>query len=449
MVHAPKIIVGIIIFTSVFALIGCGTTETPTTTTTTTTTATGSTTTTLHTQNKADEAKNNLVFSSLTFFPVDLDTLFNPPGGLNDIQQNIKNGGALASQQSLLISPLMQHFGTSHPEGTGKWYIYTQTRRLAVRAPAKGIIINQDLGSQAYWETKQTEVISNETVYNNCRITLYLDKNKSIRFDHIDALVSLIQNVFASTEGYIIVNAGDGIGYTSATSGLDFLMEDTGASNSISEGKREHGSTYIGYRTCPLSYFTSELQSQITTYYNNVMYAPMKEGGKWPESLIDTPVNVNITGEVWGTWYYKSGDLGLSTQESWFHFDKGILVFLAKSKTNPETFFMDLTADSTTSLETICPNLAGLYTQITYSDQSYLVLEKGNNVEGIFSRRGFGDGTIKNYINFAVDLKTSSLYDDELKVKFFNSSSEAQADPMTQDIITYVKDDEKASPQNY
>lgn len=197
-----------------------------------------------------------------------------------------------------------------------------------------------------------------------------------------------------------------------------------------------------------LPYYTPETQTQITTYYNDSVYAAMKEGGKWPESKLDSPVNINITEEVWETWYYKSGDLGIDlTEESWFHFPGGILVFLAKSKTTPETFFKDLTPWTDTSIDTLCPDLTGLYNEIDNSNRSYLVLESGNYVEGIFSRREFGTGETLHYVKFLVDLKTSSIYDDELQVKFFDTLSAALADQMTEDVVIYVKDDAKSSPQ--
>lgn len=396
-----------------------------------------------------DEAKENMSFTELEYFPVDLDTLFNRPGGVEGIQQSISDGGPLSSQSNLLISPFMQHFGTAHSEGTGKWYIWAQGV-VEIRAPGRILMDVDDAGAD-YWDNRSTTTVSNESVYSNCRLDFWLDNEKSIRFDHMDFLESHVVNLLASPEGYIIIEAGERLGYTRASSGLDFYMTDTAIDNGISEGLQESGSASgINHRACPLSYYTTELQTDINTYYDDVMYSAMQSGGKWPESLINSPVNINITGEVWGTWYYKSGDIeGVDLDRaSWFHFDEAILTFLAEAKTNSETFFKDIDADTDISIEAVCPNWAGLYTQYSDpNDQAYLVLESGNSVSGVFSRREFGTGDILNYIRFEVDVKTDSLYDDELNVKFFAMSAEAVADDMTSGYVTYIKDDEKASPQ--
>ncbi len=394
-----------------------------------------------------EAVKNSMVFTSLEVFPVDLTELFSLEAGtIDSIQTTIRNGGPLAAQSSLLISPFMQHFGTAHSEGTGKWYIWAQSV-MEVRAPG-AIYIDAQNPSANYWEDRSTTTVNGETVYSNCRLDFWLDSEKSIRFDHMDFLASHVEALLASAEGFLIIPAGERIGYTRGGQGLDFYMSDSNIDNGISEGLEE--SSGMNYRVCPLSYYTAQMQASIEGYYNDVIYSAMQAGGKWPESAIDGPVNINITGEVWGTWYYKSGTIeGVDLERvTWFHFDKAILTFLAQSRTNSETFFMEIDPDTNTSIEAVCPNWAGLYTQyVTANDQAYLVLEDGNNVSGIFSRRAFETGDILNYIRFEVDLKTGNLFNDELNVKYFDTLAEAQADAMASGYVTYVKDDERANSQ--
>lgn len=389
---------------------------------------------------EAQETINSLVFSSLEYFPVDLKTLFSP-SNLAELQTKIKDNGQIAGQ--CLMMPFMMNFGTVHVEGTGKWYLYSSNRILEVKSPAKAILTKYD--HENIPTQSSTSTVNGEAVYDYTKITLWLDENKKIVFDHIYPLFSLIQKAVNSQNGYTTVEAGDRIGYTDQNSALDFLMEDYEVDNGFSDSVASSDSRGE-YQVCPLSYYTSDLQTQITNYYNSIVYTKMKEGGKWPQPSLSGSPNINVDGEVWGTWWYKSGDVG-SNEGFWYFFPKGIIIFLAKSKTNSETFFKDLDPYTYENLNTVCPDLTGLYNDYKGYSQAYLVLKSGDNTSGVFLREPFSSSSTSDYLKFVVDFKdTNNKYDDELKVKSFTTLAAAQADSMTKDVVTYVKDRSKGTP---
>ena len=416
-----------IVFLSVFFLLGCGDTyiqelgidvEIPTENIDTT-----------------EQALSEMVFSPFNYFPIDLDAYFSQPN-LATYQNYIKNGNLS------LISPYMIHFGSIHTEGTGKWYIYPHGTNYAMYSPGRALIIKSE--EDVNNAKKAVIEVDGKQVYKNARLTLWFDSNKSVNFQHMNLLCSIVEEVLTSNVGYIVIDSGTHIGYTSTGTALDFAMEDKSVWNGFSP---EVDSCYFEHRVCPLPYFNSTIADKLVNYYDTYIYSAMKEGGKWPESKLCGSININIDDTIWGTWHYTSGPRETYQGSFWYFFPRGFLTFLNKSKTNPETFFNSLATWEIT-LTKDCPDWDGLYSQ----GNRYVVLVSGSySSEGIVALKKFGSsGTIDKYkfteyMCFKLDLKTSSKYDDELQAKFYDDLTEAQTDSFSDPTI-YVKDESKGNP---
>ena len=401
---------------------------------TTTTTSSTTTTTTL----SLDQILAGMTYSSFEVFPIDLDQYFSSVD-LASAQAEILIGA------HSLITPFLL-YTTTHPEGTGKWYIYPAGIAFPVYSPGQALIKKTEVEEQLV-EYALANSVEPSLLYADTEVNLYFDANKYLNLGHIDILKSLFNEIAASTESYRIVEAGEQIGQTSYATALDVQMHDSAVFNGLASNE-----TFGEHLVSPLPYFSQTRQSEIVDYYDEYIYSKMVEGGRWPLSDLDGPYNRGYPASVWSTWYYSSGTLPTTGDGFWYYFPYGILSFLPRSATSTETFIRNPSTGTLVSQEGF--EWVGLY--IDRQGLSSLgggkcyveVLTGDGSTEGIFIMRPFssptGEGDVR-YLRFEVDSKTSVYWDDELQVKFYDSSSEAGADSFT-DPIVYVKDNNSGTP---
>lgn len=418
------------IFVGYLSFISCGQSSSTVTTTSSTTTTTLS----------VDDVLANMSFASLEVFPIDLNNYFSTID--LEVGQTSILGGYAA-----MITPFLLHTG-NHPEGTGKWYVYGQGTAFSVYCPGLALVKRSEVEESLSGSGVSRSSIGTQEIYSNKSINLYFDGDKVMNLGHIDILKSLFDAIAATSENCVFIPAGQHLGYTSSGTALDIQMNDEGVSNGLAQE-----GTFGEHLVSPLPYFNSSIQEEFTNYYDTYIYSKMLEGGKWPEPALSCDYNISIDETVWSTWYHKSGLSPTASDGFWYFFPYGILSFIHHIRTNPDTFFANPVLGTLISQESF--DWVGLYVDYhgigdaNAGDTRFVeVLTGDGSSEGICRMRPYispSEESSFKYIRFTVDPKTSAYWDDELRIKFFDTSTEALADSFA-DPVVYVRDNELGTP---
>ncbi|MBU0672342.1 MAG: hypothetical protein KJ732_04860, partial [Candidatus Margulisbacteria bacterium] len=382
------------------------------------------------------------VDDKFTRFPVDLARLFydDDPAYYASALLNLTSG-------TMFISPFSRHVSGAHPEGYGKWYMRSNDRAMEVYLPIQAILFSNKIGlSDATAET--TVTYEGNSVYVDLDVNFQVNQYVWINFDHIELLVSLKAAVDSSEDGYVILPAGTHVGYilptnynsSGSTGTMDFQVTDS----RVNQGVAGDPSYHMNRWSYPLPYFSDAVQSDITTRYA-ALYNRLAVLGRSPESKLDSPLDINIVNSPWGVWYYKSGDL-TATDDYYLYF-LGIIAFLKHpEETNAETFLYD--PRNTTQEVAIPSGLEGFfgyssgtipakYSFLTSHTTWSVFLVSGNADAGVYQI--YKDMTNSRYMKFAfVENDSSDKWDDEVKIEFFTTSSEASG--AFQTPLTYKRD---------
>ncbi len=409
---------------------GCGQPNSTAVTTSSTTT-----TTTL----SVDGVLANMTFTSFEVFPINLERYFSSVD-LTNLQNSILQG------YHALITPFLQYTG-NHPEGTGKWYIYPHAVAHEVYSPGRALIKKSDV-QEKFDGGLNTGLVGTQPVYSNTSFNLHFDSDKKINLGHIEVIKALFDEIAASSEGYRFVAAGEHVGYTSYATALDVQMEDEAVFNRLSSSE-----AFGEHLVAALPYFSAAMQIEIMNYYNEYIYSKMVEGGKWPISGLAGPYNRGYANSIWSTWYHKSGLSPSASDGFWYFFPYGILSFLPRASTSSETFYRNPVLGTLITQEGF--DWVGLYNDCqgignaNSGNRRYVEILTGDgSTEGVCIMRPFISPTEESslkYIRFMVDEKTAVYWDDELQIKFFDTSSEALADSFA-DPIVYIKDNNQGTP---
>lgn len=382
------------------------------------------------------------VDDKFTQFPVDLARLFydDNPTYYNSYLQTLTSG-------TMLISPFSRHVSGAHPEGYGKWYLRSNDRAIAVYLPIQAVLFSDKIGL-ADVTTETTVSYEGNTVYVDLDVDFQANPSVWINYDHLEMLVSLKEDVDDSEDGYLILPAGTQIGYilplnyqsSGATGTMDFQVTDT----RVNQGVAGDSNYHMNHWSYPLPYFADDVQSDITTRYAG-LYNRLAELGRAPESKLDSPLDINVANSPWGVWYYKSGDL--TPTDDYYLYFLGIIAFLKHpDKTNAETFKYDLR--NTTQEVSIPSNLEGFfgyssgtipakYSFLTSHTTWSVFLISGNADAGVCQI--YKDMADSRYLKFEfVENDSSDKWDDEVKIEFFTTSSEASG--AFQMPLTYKRD---------
>ncbi len=415
--------------------------------TTTTTTTTSTTDTTLDELARLDAVWRAMTFSSLESFPIDLEEY------VNNIDLETAQSEVRAGRSGLLIP--MIHLGTGHPEGNWKWYLYPHMINHPVYAPAEVLVYKSNFANDAYIVGNITaEATDGEVIYTDTRLTFWFDEYVGFEFVHFSVLKSLVDEVLASTEAYLVIPAGQKIGYTHSGSALDIKAFNLTLNNGLSEVTPEGWFVTSSYFN-PINFFTEEIQDEILNFYNTYVYPSMVEGGKWIESSLTADFDISIEDTIWGNWWYKSGPM--TPDYSGYYFREGIVVFLHKDKTNPETF-VKVPGDGDDLVTAECPSWQGVYIDsgqlvgLRNSNGRYIEIISGSaSDEGVMALKLFHQATNESQTRYARFVYTASeinKFYDELQFKIYDTSAEASADAEFSDPVVYIRDQEKGTPNN-
>ncbi len=361
-------------------------------------------------------------FSTLTYFPVSLDSL------KSKIDRDKLKEYTMSGTVSL-ISPFMYHFGVSHVEGTGKLYIYSpDNTNLLIISPADALINKNSMNELI---NKKTEFINNTEVYPDFdNLILMLDKQKHIRLGHVWILKSLVNKVLNSTNDYYFIKAGTPIGYNNKDWAFDYYFYDELIDN---------GPSHLKHYACPIKYYNKTMQEEINQFYDEYVYNDMKLSGKWPESRLCGEVNININNSIWGEWYYKTGYRVINSNSRWYQFKNGLLLFFNKKFVNNETF--NKLWDGQLITEE-CPDWEGFYLGLEddFTDGKNFIgacVIKTSN-DHILMLKQFGNNSnVIKYFKF-------SLTGNEMTGELFNNFSEANKGFVKP--TTYTKIEREANP---
>jgi len=369
------------------------------------------------------------VDDQFTRFPVDLDKLFydDDPTYYANYLQTLTSG-------TMLISPFSRHVSGSHPEGYGKWYLRSSERAIKVYLPIRAVLFP----SRINFSDVTAETI---VTYDGNRVLVDMDVDWQvnpdvwINLDHMDMLVSIRDDLNNSEDGYLVLPAGTHVGYilpsnynSSATTGtMDFQVVDYRVNQGIAEDPNYHANRW----SYPLTYFDTDVRTDLTNRYAD-LYDRLEELGRAPESKLDSPLDINVANSPWGVWYYQSGDLSGGSS---YHFFLGIIAWLKHpEKTNSETFLYD--PRNTTQEVSIPSDFAGFFgysgssppTQYSFLESyanwsMFYVSGSGSETFGVY--RLDKNLTTSYYLKFEFIENSSSKWDDQLKIEFFDTFSEA------------------------
>lgn len=369
-----------------------------------------------------EAAVTGLTLEAFELFPVDLDKLFyidNPAE-----QERLKG--------NFFISPFSKHTQIgNHTEGRGKWYLSCDNQS-PVYAPVRGIM-TQGLNENLLAKTdSDLQTVSGESVYNNCAINFYFSKYTVVTFGHIGILASIKTSLENATDCYITIQKGELLGFgPMGAATLDFQVRDGRTNNGLSSVRYADINTW----TCPMQYFTQELQTKIQNYYNTYIYSYYsnnEEAKVVPELKYDSPLNINVTDEVWGVWWYKSGLNDVPPNTPPHMQNMGIIALLSweENKINHETFNPYLvnypSFDKIQDFVGIYNDQYGFQVDLPFYELNYLYNMSGDKKnDGLFMMINSNDQThYFRYKVYSYDLDT--IWDNELHIGIGSTEAEAE-----------------------
>ena len=348
------------------------------------------------------------------------------------------------------------HFVSNHVWGCGRWYLSGSTLSGAtpITMPTRGILVDN-----MYWGTPLHEVIidsynhpknvvNGQEVYFNMSFSVYLSKYVVVEFGHVDLLASIVEGLKNSADGYIILEAGELLGYgSSGASACDFAMYDSRVNNQmyskgfIQVSETAYAVSELNSAVCPLNYFADNLRQKILESYNKrhqidtaggqVSY----ESRNNPESRIDRPLNVNVEDTVWCFWADLTGEWATANH----------MIFLHRSKIDNETFnYQNIANDYSQSYGWVpTDDYLGLYTG--YEDRlSYLFVyhvsgdDAKEGVLKIDGQSGYMPSRKTKYVKYKINL-TGNTFGNTLTIEYFDTAGTAQGS-FTQNARTLYRD---------
>ncbi|MFH1541902.1 MAG: hypothetical protein ABIE84_02290 [bacterium] len=370
---------------------------------------------------------NSTVDAEFTYFPVDLAKLFwaDNPDYQAEYLINLNTNGPF-------LSPFAIHTEGDHNDGYGKWYLRSWDRSLKVYMPVQGTILPKNITNTL----NRVTTYEGDEVCVDTTVDFVINEHVTLRFGHLELLKSIQDDLDNSEDGYLTLPAGTHVGYIlslaysgeATTGSLDFQVSDDRVNQGVAYDPEYHANQW----SLPLNYFTSDLQTEIETYYD-ILYSRLAEIGRSPESKLDSALNIHIGNSPWGVWYYEEGDL--VTAEGHYDWGMSVITMLKHpEKTNEETFIYDL---SISTMEVpVRSDLVGLFNannaetapdKYTFLESAVwsLYLESGTTNEAGVFRMEAPLGT--HYMKFEFLEESCSVcpWDDKLRIEFFETSAEA------------------------
>lgn len=352
----------------------------------------------------------------MTTFPIDLDYLFCQDNEtlLNFVLNNVSKGSIIWP-----ITPWNSHFHSGHIEGSDKWYLQG-FRRMPVRAPHDGTFGICNLGGDTISTYNTIEF------KDDINLAINIGNGFSVGFAHLSLLKSIYDKIMI-TGNYTFLE-GELLGYTADQdwhSGIDFSF------------------LYRGHAICPLKFFSDNLQTKITNYYE-IIYEQAIIAGSFPQSNICNNHTCEIENQIWGVWNYTSGPYDEDFANPDYNDPHGFWTFFNRDYSNPETFYRVNYFPHNNFSEDVIGILAEAFpVEITDYKNVYgglLTLTEGNYSSGIMkinldyaSDWGTYNDTI--YTRYSITPNGEGARDDILTLEFFADLISAQAG-FTDDKIT-------------
>ncbi|TXT64868.1 MAG: hypothetical protein BAJALOKI1v1_510008 [Promethearchaeota archaeon] len=367
-------------------------------------------------------------------FPLSLDDLFlvNEPSAQQQVLNSIGNGSWWAANYFMVPYPF--HFHLDHAPGAAKWYLYEDAH------------LNVSLPVDAYMEitdedSPEIKTINGSLIQMDLGVNMHISYYITIKLGHICVNKSLVDaykaagmvNAFGRNLKAVFIPGNTTIGFTSnETHALDFLVEDRHEPN---YPLRSGLSGIVNFNKNPYFYFTQSAQNEIKSYYQ-IQYDRMKLSGMYPEAELNQTFNINEANTLFGTWYYKEGNLELNEShhgDFWYRFDGAILNMLNVNSTSDETFYKDINKNANFTED---PTMIGVYGDSDYVNVEdydligvrYMYLVNGSLDEGILNLTELADNVRSGeiYMKFRLISSLSSIYDDILWVEYFDALNSAE-----------------------
>jgi hypothetical protein len=385
----------------------------------------------------------------LSRFPVSLDFLFRvaDPTSRNQMLNGIRNGRPEASMLFLVPYPNYHHH--DHFPATLKWYLYTGGH-TPISLPLPSFLEVRDD------EGKPTVVIDGVTCINDVTATLHLSYYIRVMLGHCCLSQNLVNqyhaagtvDVFGQQRQAVAVAADAVVGFSHASSALDFIVMDDTHRNFDPQGEITNKQNCVN----PYLYLSDPAQSQLRSYYQAQLDA-MKLSGLYPESRLDRTYDINEAQSIYGTWFYKQGYLSLGAGNhpyGWYSFDGCILNILSLDKTDRDTFWKN----SNNGLA-IAADVLGVFCDAFYPGSvpdyeviggRYMVRADGDSREGVVRLDNFFANARPSplYMKYQfVEGNASTIWDDQLNVDYFSSLAAARG-PFSARKLTYIRMYERA-----
>lgn len=368
----------------------------------------------------------------MTRFPVDFDKLFydDDPTTLNTYLSSMTDG-------TMLISPFSRHRSGHHTEGYGKYYIRTIDRHLSVYTTVRSVLFKKNITG-----ISETTTYGGNTIYIDTKVDFNVNEYYDYRYDHLDLLKSVYDQVNSSEQGYIVLPANTHVGYimtASASTGVTGTMDFQVSDKRVNRGVAEDPSQFMNLWAPPYNYFNTSVKTELSSRWDT-LYARMKTYGRAPEMSLTSGLDINIANSPWGVWYYSSGDLtDTSSGSEWYeHFLEIVSFIKHPDMTNSETFLYDLR--DTTQEVSVPTDLAGLFGYRGNSGESppanydfltnfytwSIFLISGSATDGVFRIDKSTNLSSSKYMKTQlVEGVSSDKWDDQIKIEFFDSASAA------------------------
>jgi len=368
------------------------------------------------------EVQSEHVMTLIDDLPIDLDTLFSLD---NFTEFEIMLDKIEAYTDFWPIRPYGTFFGHGHHEGLARMDLNPHRLHAEIRAPVDCSLV---------WFVSingTTDFVNGYECEMDTGIVLNIGNHCWLSLGHVNILKTISDEI--ETTGNISLSKGDLIGFTYTVydkSIVDFSYY------------------YRGILIPPYYAFTPKLLGKVEVLYD-FLYDRAKLNGLYPRARMINEMNIHKDDEFWGNWYYKTGpyDSYIDPDEHISGYDFGVLTFINREFTTPETYWKDKINPTKNITDDILGVGKGVHYGVTPGfkaiSEGYIRLAEGDNTSGIMEFKthygsDYGPYNTSIYGKFEMIVNSTGFKSDELQIEFFPTLGEAQSG-FTANVSTYYR----------
>ncbi|MHA1156374.1 MAG: hypothetical protein ACTSQK_09725, partial [Candidatus Heimdallarchaeota archaeon] len=341
-------------------------------------------------------------FTLLDELPISLEELFNLDNftSFETMLDRIESGTSFWP-----IKPFGTFFGHGHPEGIPRMDLNPHNHHTEIRAPVNGYI------NDFLTQNGTVDMIKGFECIIDTSFPIYIGNDSFLNMGHADMLKTLWDALEAT--GNVTVTKGELLGFTHTVgvySILDFAYY------------------YKDIPIPPHYAFTPNLLGKIEVLYN-FLFERAKLNGLYPRAYMINDMFIHKDDEFWGNWYYKTGpyDSYIVPEDHISFYDFGVLTFVNREFTSPETYWKDetnLIKNLTNDILGIGRNYENSFTPgYKAIGTGHISLAEGDNTSGILEFRTFygndyGSTNTSVFGRFDMIVNHTSVIGDELQIEF-------------------------------